>query len=146
MSDRDYDEVVDALSGADYDDDDLPFLLKEFAMLKDEQKRVAQQVEDAQAYLLKRMEVEGTERLDTEDGRSVSRVQQVRTEYDLSLMVAELDADTLDRVTVRRVDAKKLASAIELGLVEPDLVERAGSEKLSKPYIRLGSQPPKVGF
>lgn len=66
-----------------------------------------------------------------EAGKKVSLIETTRPKYDVEKLAGLVSPTTLRKVTKTEVDSKKFRSAVEVGLVKPDVAEAVTSHTTS---------------
>lgn len=94
-------------------------------------KKVAEDAQDAmnaaRAQLVATMEQTDTDEVIASSGERVALERRDRVSYDYEYVAAHVAPNVLHVVSTGKIDAKRLRSALDLGLITSDVVDGASS-------------------
>lgn len=88
-----------------------------------EARERAEQAEAVALAELKEAYAQAGVTYNVENGKKVSLIESTRAKYDADKLAELVGPATLRKVTKTEVDSKKFRSAVEVGLVKPDVAE-----------------------
>lgn len=130
----------------DYTELDTEGLLIRVSRYKEALKMAEDAVKAAQELLVQRMKEEGRWTVSAQDGYEKitgTLVEATRIVIDEPRLKKKVGAAMWDKITKKALDKEKLAAAIVVGDVDPNVVAEVSEEVPNSPYVRVARKAAK---